>query len=177
MATQRTVPMTPKHSLEVVNIDPGRYKVSSLLPEGHVIGRRRAEDKSYRPKEIVQLQEDVELQSHQIWEIEKASEDMELYTIKCGGAIVGAIGDKLFAFLQLQDGQKPPIWQIRKAQAQEGYILVNFSDDALYRGEEGWMIWHNEVDEQIIVRPLVIVPTEPPRFPENQLFRFDPLDY
>ncbi|KAF3913700.1 hypothetical protein AA313_de0202983 [Arthrobotrys entomopaga] len=152
-------------SLEVVKVEAGRYKITSTLPEHHVIGRRQGEDRSLRPKSI-------------IWDFENVAEDDDRYYIKCGGAYVGSLDNMLFAFLQNGDDNQPPanaaMWQLKKAQAQEGYLIVCVSGDR--PGFEGWQVWNNEVEDQVLVRVLLVTPTEPARYPETELFNLERLE-
>ncbi|KAK6521731.1 hypothetical protein TWF506_001934 [Arthrobotrys conoides] len=148
-------------------LSSGIFRITGTSSEGTVIiGRHSREDRSLNPKPIYPLEGD-EVGPNATWEIEHQNEDE--YILRCHGAPVASHDQQLFAILT--EHHPPTVWKITK-QAQGGYTIVVADDSGL-----GWVLpFIDEGDNKpIAVRPLIVQPSYPPRFPPNELFKFEKL--
>ncbi|KAJ4473845.1 serine protease inhibitor [Lentinula aciculospora] len=142
-----------------MSLETGRY----LIHHGDkVVSRRFAEDRSLRPKRIDLLDpSDREI----TWIIEKSGDE---YILNNRGAPTAHIEDNVFALLIHQESATKWIIEAVPRHGKNAYIIKT-SDG------KGWVA-PDKVGEQIIYRPLIVGPSEPPTFPLNQVFQIIKLE-
>ncbi|KAF3078934.1 hypothetical protein TWF569_000343 [Orbilia oligospora] len=142
-------------------LSSGLYSITTV--EDLTVGRNSREDKSLHPKPIYALPSS-ETGPNTIWQIDQVQDDE--YILKCHGAPTAAHDGHLYAVLI--DVPPPTPWKITK-QAQGGYTIVKADEDGF-----GWVVSFDEDREgkPIAVRPLIVQPSYPPRFPPTELFKF-----
>ncbi|KAF8889004.1 hypothetical protein BD779DRAFT_1410757, partial [Infundibulicybe gibba] len=133
-------------------LESGKYLIRSRLRDTFV-GRSLREDRSLRPKAIVS----VDGPDNQTWSVESLGGDRYILSIRGGRTAI--VQGRVFAVL-LPDPQ-PEVWTIRRQAS--GYYTIENSDR---RG--GWIL----PDEEVLSRPLIIGPSNPPFFPPNELWEF-----
>ncbi|KAF3161794.1 hypothetical protein TWF788_002371 [Orbilia oligospora] len=154
-------------------LSSGLYTITTV--EDLTVGRNSREDRSLRPKPIYALPPS-ETGPNTIWQIEQVNG--EEYILKCHGAPTAAHDDHLYAVLT--DEPPPTLWKITK-QHQGGYTIFQklISDLILsiIKADQdgfGWVVSFDDGREEkpIAVRPLIVQPSYPPRFPPTELFKF-----
>ncbi|KAM6494659.1 hypothetical protein JOM56_009282 [Amanita muscaria] len=167
-----------------MHLKSGIYIISSKANGLH-IGRHPREDRSLRPKVVLTLPADV--QAPKVWRVEKLPDDV--YKLSTLGSYATEINEKVFAVLQPEP--EPTEWTIKlrgKNIYTYGFLICN--DHCLIRelpescsvqapSGKGWVIPENEPETQhyqIIIRHLIVGPSDPPHFPSNQLFEFVRVD-
>ncbi|KAF9523925.1 hypothetical protein CPB83DRAFT_774718 [Crepidotus variabilis] len=139
----------------------GHYIVKSVSAK-KFIGRSPHEDRSLLPKRVMVLPEDIQAP---LLVFNNSGKETQIST---GGAPTAVIDGKLFSILlEVPPGEK---WTV-EAVPQSGpnrYIVVTQDKSA------GWVLNDNEPETQITVRPLVIGPSDPPFYPDNQVWEIVP---
>ncbi|KIP06705.1 hypothetical protein PHLGIDRAFT_128127 [Phlebiopsis gigantea 11061_1 CR5-6] len=156
----------------LANLANGTYKIVNLGSD-FVVGRSLREDKSLRPKGIFTLDpKNTPIDGGRIWTLEKTGEGK--YKIEAGGARVGVYDDLLWAFLTEPEQASAGEWRIIPVpqMAENAFIIVR------PELERGWVASIGEdIDhQQIAVRPLIVQPSYPPRYPSFQVFVITPHD-
>ncbi|EAU81236.1 hypothetical protein CC1G_09480 [Coprinopsis cinerea okayama7 len=144
-----------------MSITPGTYEITSMVNGLHV-GRPLAEDRSLLPKRIRVLPEGNNFGNS--WVVEK---DDDAYILYCKGAPVAPQEGKLFADLLGNMHDKKWIVTHQPQHGENVFTVVNAST------EHGWVVPADaEEMQQVEVRPLIAVPSYPPRYPATELFTF-----
>ncbi|KIP06703.1 hypothetical protein PHLGIDRAFT_118747 [Phlebiopsis gigantea 11061_1 CR5-6] len=137
----------------------GQYKIFNL-GTGLLVGRRAAEDLSFRPKGIFTLDPDV-------WTIENTGDGT--FKLQAFGAPVGERDGLLWAFLLNSDQANAGEWRIVSIpQMGKDCYLITKPDL-----ETGWVA-DKEPNEQIKVKPLIVLPSFPPKYPTSEVFVIKP---
>ncbi|KAL4062566.1 hypothetical protein J3A83DRAFT_1835101 [Scleroderma citrinum] len=84
------------------------------------------------------------------------------YTLTVNGLHVVARRGRLFASVY----GPPEQFRITYAERHNAYIIQKTD------GPSGWVAPIDEENRQILIRPLIVGPSEPPFYPSTQLFRF-----
>ncbi|KAK6534870.1 hypothetical protein TWF281_006169 [Arthrobotrys megalospora] len=147
-------------------IASGLYHIRSKV-DAQSIGRHAQEDKSLNPKRIVLLDSSEAEGPNAIWEVQQ--KDGGGYILKCRGAVSAAKDFHLWAILH--DSDEGTIWRITKQQ-RGGYTI---EDTKGLGAISGWVIptFDTHQEDQIAVRPLIVLPTYPPTYPDAELFLFE----
>ncbi|KAJ3756394.1 serine protease inhibitor [Lentinula raphanica] len=128
-----------------------------------IVGRALAEDLSLRPRRIILAESD----NKSIWVIEKL--DNDTYKFISEGSPTTHFDHKVFGLLLEHD--KATKWHVIPV-SQHGDNAYLITDTDL---KGGWVA-PEHVGEQIIFRPLIVQPSEPPRYPGNQVFNIIKVD-
>ncbi|KAJ6255973.1 Serine protease inhibitor [Drechslerella dactyloides] len=150
------------------SLEGGSYSIK-VLSTNYSIGRRRVENRSLLPKQIVAY-DAPHLQSPR-WVVKPRGDGTYKLSVSTGhtGA---AQSDKLVAYLI----KEPEIenWVVTpRPQHGEGIFTIEKADRSA-----GWTVTQEEVQQEggfkiVKVLPLVSNKMSPPQFRENQLFKFD----
>ncbi|KDR79612.1 hypothetical protein GALMADRAFT_63312 [Galerina marginata CBS 339.88] len=140
-------------------MDSGLYIITSKMEE-FPVGRNAAEDLSLNPKKVIILPKGIEAPR---WILQKVSDDT--FIMKAGGNYTANIDDKLFAVLM--DEPRPTLWKVDPQfhLGENTYTVISGENPRL-----GWVVL------DIAVRPLIVQPSFPPRFPPQELFVITRLD-
>ncbi|KAJ3820073.1 serine protease inhibitor [Lentinula raphanica] len=128
-----------------------------------IVGRALAEDLSLLPRRIILAESDNKF----IWVIEKL--DNDTYKFISEGSPTTHFDHKVFGLLLEHD--KATKWHVIPV-SQHGDNAYLIADTDL---KGGWVA-PEHVGEQIIFRPLIVQPSEPPRYPGNQVFNIIKVD-
>ncbi|THH28735.1 hypothetical protein EUX98_g5439 [Antrodiella citrinella] len=149
-------------------LKPGKYIITSVL-SNNGIGRYSREDMSLLPKNIYHLTSD---QKPAVWDVNMSGDG---YILTANGpgrsGHAACIDDKLFAVLL--DFPAPDRWRIIPS-GSDGpgcYVIAQTT------GRSGWVVEGNADDlTQIVLKPLLMTPSEPPHYPPFQVFKFTRVD-
>ncbi|EGX43139.1 hypothetical protein TWF173_008893 [Orbilia oligospora] len=141
-------------------LSSGLYSITTV--DDLTVGRNSREDRSLRPKPVYALPPS-ETGPNTIWQIDQVKDNE--YILKCHGAPTAVHDHRLYAVLT--DEPPPTPWKIEK-QAQGGYTIIKADGNGI-----GWVVSFEDGEEKpIAVRPLIVQPSYPPRFPPTELFKF-----
>ncbi|KAH7908866.1 hypothetical protein BJ138DRAFT_305952 [Hygrophoropsis aurantiaca] len=144
-------------------LEPGLYMITSLcLPGGSFIGRDVHEDLSLRPKRVIVLPQGVQAPR---WIVESLGKGR--YRLKVGGAPTCEMDKELYAMLVGTEGEE---WIIKHRDYHDACTIEKADEKA------GWVVPGEKPQTQIAVRPLMSQPSAPPKFPDNELFKFIRID-
>ncbi|KAJ4473846.1 serine protease inhibitor [Lentinula aciculospora] len=122
------------------------------------VGRALIEDLSLHPKRVILTDKE------STWAIEKLGNNLNtFYTLISHGSPAAHIEHNVFVLVI--DRELATKWIIRAVpqHGKDAYIIIGTDL------EGGWVA-PEEIGEQIRYRPLIIQPSEPPRYPPNQVF-------
>ncbi|ESK88374.1 hypothetical protein Moror_14760 [Moniliophthora roreri MCA 2997] len=143
-----------------MSLESGPYTIRN---GGRAIGRAQREDRSLRPKGVFVLPPDVE---PPVFDIEKL--DSGNYTIKAKGAPTTQINNLVFALLI--EEERAEKWQIVHIPQHGRHKYIIQANDQV----NGWVA-PEDPEQQILSRPLIIFPSEPPQYPPNEIFEIIPV--
>ncbi|KAH8092542.1 hypothetical protein BXZ70DRAFT_459676 [Cristinia sonorae] len=146
-------------------LKPGHYLIQSVAT-GKYIGRNSKEDRSLRPKPVLQLPDSVDPHP---WIVEKLP-DGDSYILRARGAPTAAVDGDVYAILL--DVPLPEFWKISSPERNpnDEYIIETNNRT------RGWAVPGDEDFIKIAVRPLIVGPSFPPFYPPNQVFKFIPVE-
>ncbi|KAI0088753.1 hypothetical protein BDY19DRAFT_144265 [Irpex rosettiformis] len=149
-----------------MSIEDGQYQIFSAA-DNLPIGRPLAEDKSLLPKQVVTLPPGTA--PTRPWDVLKNPNGT--FTLKVAGAPTAEVDDKLFAILL--DSPPPTEWRLTPVERNgpDAYIVTT-SD-----GAKGWVVPDVKPESQIVIRPLIVGPSEPPFYPPTEVFIFKRLEH
>ncbi|KAF8643025.1 hypothetical protein AX16_009269 [Volvariella volvacea WC 439] len=129
----------------------------------HTVGRNHTEDASLLPKGVVLLPEGIQTPK---WVVDNRGDG---YILKADGDPTAPIDKLLFALLMEQERAEK--WKVQHVPqlGLRSYIILTHDE------REGW-IAPEEPNEQIQCRPLIVMPTDPPQYPPNEVFEFIRID-
>ncbi|KAH7914247.1 hypothetical protein BJ138DRAFT_434388 [Hygrophoropsis aurantiaca] len=144
-------------------LESGLYMVTSpCLPGGSFVGRDVREDFSLRPKKVIVLPQGVQAPR---WIVESLGKGR--YRLKVGGAPTCEMNKELYAMLVEAQGEE---WIVTHRDYHDA-CTVEKAD-----GKSGWVIPKETPYTQIAVRPLQSQPSAPPKFADNELWKFIRID-
>ncbi|KAJ3851784.1 serine protease inhibitor [Lentinula lateritia] len=145
-------------------LETGRY----IIKNGeNIVGRALAEDLSLRPKRVILTDHDSTVVIHFLqWAVEKLGNNLDtFYTLISNGSPTAHIEHNVYALVI--DRELATKWYMRPIpQNGETAYIVTGTD------REGGWVAPGKVGEQIEYKPLIVAPSEPPRYPTNQVFHF-----
>ncbi|KAJ3488883.1 hypothetical protein NLI96_g2532 [Meripilus lineatus] len=149
-----------------MSLQSGTYIIRSVLDK-KAIGRHPIEDRSLLPKPVRALPSDVSAPKLVVQKVEDG------YHIRAKGDITGRHDGQLYAFLI--DAIHGEAWRITEQPQHGKNIYIVETNDR----EAGWSVPVDDDDKRgahVNVRPLIVFPTYPPRFPDFELFEFVRID-
>ncbi|KAH7927794.1 hypothetical protein BV22DRAFT_1193356 [Leucogyrophana mollusca] len=153
-------------------LQSGIYLLTSLSLSDGFVGRDEKEDFSLQPKKVESLPPGLRGQRAS-WIVEALGKGR--YKLKAGGAPTGEIDHKVFAFLKEEQKGEDWIVKHRVFPGQDTAYTIERADE-----RSGWVLPEKEPYTQanlgVEIRPLIVQPSEPPRYPPNQLWKFIRID-
>ncbi|KAF3908772.1 hypothetical protein ABW21_db0203575 [Orbilia brochopaga] len=144
------------------SLDSGAYTIK-VLSTNSSIGRRRVENRSLLPKQIVASEAHNSRSSR--WAIKARGNGR--YKLSVGNGHTGpAQGDKLVAYL-LKEADIVDWIVTSRPQHGEGVFTIEKPDRS-----GAWTVTNEQVQQEVKILPLISTRSSPPRFNEYQLFRF-----
>ncbi|KAE9391951.1 hypothetical protein BT96DRAFT_924990 [Gymnopus androsaceus JB14] len=146
------------------------YIINSTGGNDNIAGRNMVEDLSLNPKRVCcPAQGFTSLMQETAWEI--VSVGNGTYQLKNKGAVVGVQNGLLYAYL-ITEQASSQAWIIT-AQPQHGpnQYTIETADR-----QTGWVVQPGRRrSESVAVRPLIVQPSFPPRFPPTELWTITPV--
>jgi len=149
-----------------MSLSSGIYIITSNA-DGANVGRHPIEDRSLHPKPVLALPKEIDPPKFIVEQNDTG------YKLKAHGSPLGVYNNQVFAFL-LEESQFEN-WVIT-AQPQHGKNVYTVEQNDRFAG---WIVDNAEGPfggHFINVKPLIVAPSLPPHFPQNELFTFIRID-